>query len=144
MTEFLQSLFASIFNNNVILATFLIATLPIIELRGAIPFATNPGFWGEYALTNWSAFAWSLLGSSAVVPILALVFLPLINWLKATKIFKKLATAIENKIKSKTTKIESAEIKNKRFSKGYWKKMLAVFIKKNLLQDVERLSVLLF
>lgn len=128
MTEFLHNLFASLFNDNVVLATILISMLPIIELRGAIPFATNPGFWAEHVLSNWKAFGWSLLGSSAVVPIIALVFLPMINWLKSTKTFKKMALWIEQKVKSKTSKIENADEKSKKFSKAYWKKMLAVFI----------------
>ena len=128
MTELIHNFFASIFGNNIILATILISTLPIIELRGAIPFATNPGFWAEHTLNNWSAFAWSLLGSSAIVPIVAIIFLPLIKWLKSTKIFKKLAISVENKIKSKTSGIENAEKKSKIFSKSYWKKIIAVFV----------------
>ena len=128
MTEFLNNLFATIFNDNIILATMLIAMLPVIELRGAIPFATNPGFWGDLAMNQWTAFGWSLLGSSAIVPIIALIFLPIINWLKKTKLFSKMALAIENRVKSKTANIENAEEKSKRFSKSYWKKMLAVFI----------------
>lgn len=128
MTEFLHNIFASIFNNNVILATIIIATLPVIELRGAIPFATNPGFWGTHTMSNWTAFGWSFLGSSMIVPIIALIFLPLINWLKTTKLFRKLAIAIENRVKSKTKNIKNADEKNERFSKSYWKKVLAVFI----------------
>ena len=128
MTEFLHNLFATIFNDNIILATILISMLPIIEIRGAIPFSTNPGFWGSLAMNEWTAFAWSLLGSSLVVPIIALIFLPLINWLKQTKMFSKLAAGIENRVKSKTANIENAEEKSKRFSRTYWKKMLAVFI----------------
>ena len=50
MTEFLHNLFATIFNDNIILATILISMLPIIEIRGAIPFSTNPGFWGSLAM----------------------------------------------------------------------------------------------
>lgn len=128
MTEFLQNLFANIFGNNVVLATILIAMLPVIELRGAIPFATNPGFWGSVALTTWPAFLWSLIGSCVIVPILALIFIPLINWLKNTKLFGKFATAIENRIKDKTSNIENANEKCTRFSKGYWKKILTVFV----------------
>ena len=78
MTAFLHNMFASIFNDNVVLATIIIATLPVIELRGAIPFATNTGFWDINALSNWAAYGWSLLGSSVIVPIIALIFLPLI------------------------------------------------------------------
>ena len=105
MTSFIHNIFANLFGNNIILATILIAILPVIELRGAIPFATNPGFWGNLTLNNWSAFFWSFLGSSAIVPIIALLFIPIINWLKNTKLFGKLATAIENRVKSKTSNI---------------------------------------
>ena len=128
MTEFLHNIFASVFNNNVILATLLISILPVIEIRGAVPFATNPGFWAEHVLTNWEAYGWSLLGSSLIVPILALLFLPLIRLLKKVKIFRNLANAIENRVKSKASGIEGAEEKSELFSKAYWKKFLAVFI----------------
>lgn len=128
MSEFISEIFANIFGNNIILATILIAMVPVIELRGAIPFATNTIFWPMIAMTNWEAFGWSLLGSSLVVPIIALIFTPLIVWLKKTKLFGKLALAIENRVKSKTSNIEGAETKSKRFSKEYWKKVLAVFI----------------
>ena len=90
MTEFLHNIFATVFNDNIILATILISMVPVIELRGAIPFATNSGFWGNLALNQWEAFGWSFLGSSVVVPILALIFLPIINWLKKTKTFNKI------------------------------------------------------
>lgn len=128
MTEFFNNLFVNLFNGNVILATILIAMIPIIELRGAIPFATNVDFWGKYTLNNWSAFGWSLLGSSAVVPILALLFIPIIKWLKSTKLFGKLAMAVENRIKSKANNIDDTNEKNKIFSKQYWKKVVGVFI----------------
>jgi len=128
MTEFIHNIFSTVFGENVILATILIAMIPIIELRGAIPFATNTGFWGSYSLTNWSAFLWSLLGSCAIVPLLALLFMPLIKWMKSTKIFKKFANALESRIKSKASNIAGAEEKSKRFSKTYWKKMIGVFV----------------
>ena len=127
MTEFINKLFSTIFGDNVILATILIAIVPIIELRGAIPFGTNSGFWKEHTLTNWQAFGWSLLGSSLVVFVLALIFKPVINMLKRIKVFNKIATALENRVKDKASNIEGANIKSKRFSKSYWKKILAVF-----------------
>jgi len=127
MTEFLNNLFATIFNDNIILATILIAMLPVIELRGAIPFATNTGFWGSLAMNQWESFGWSLFGSSLVVPVIALIFLPIIKWLKKTKLFNKLATSIENNIKNKSSGIEKSDEKSKIFSKAYWKKLLAIF-----------------
>ena len=128
MTELIHNIFATIFGDNVVLATILISMVPIIELRGAIPFATNTGFWGSLAMNNWTAFGWSLLGSSAFVPVIALMSIPLINWLKRTKLFGKLAKALENRIKNKASNIDGADEMSKRFSKAYWKKMIGVFI----------------
>ena len=85
MTDLIRDVFSTIFGDNVILATILIAMLPIIELRGAIPFAMSADFWGANALSNISAFWVSFIGSSLVVPILALIFIPVLNWLKKTK-----------------------------------------------------------
>lgn len=105
MSQAIQEIFKNLFNNNVLLATILISMLPIIELRGGIPFAMSKDLWGELALSNWKAFAFSFLGSCLVVPILALLFLPIINWLKKTKAFKKFALWVENLIKSKSKKV---------------------------------------
>lgn len=112
MTEAIRNIFSNIFGDNVILATILIAILPIIELRGAIPFGMSVEFWGANALNNIAAFLYSFLGSSLVVPVLALIFIPFINWLKRTKWFSGIATKIENRIKSKTDKI-TKDVENK-------------------------------
>ena len=128
MIEAIGNFFSTVFGDNVVLATIIIAMIPIIELRGAIPFATNTSLWGSVALSNWQAFGWSLLGSCLVVPIVAFIFTPIINWLKKTKLFGRLACAIENRVKSKADNIAGAEEKSKRFSRAYWKKILAVFV----------------
>lgn len=129
MSEFIQNIFTTIFNDNIVLATILIAMIPIIELRGAIPFATNTGFWGKLALSNWSAFGWSLLGSCLIVPFIALLFLPIINWLKKTKAFSKFAIWIENRVKKKSSNINSDKPQNNnKFNKNYLKKLLGIFV----------------
>lgn len=128
MTEFLSNLFSNMFGDNIILATVLIAMIPIMEIKGAMAFATNPGFWGALTMSNWEAMGWSLLGDCAIVPIIALVFLPLMNLLKRTKFFHKLAVGIENRIKGKSKDIEGADEKSKAFTRVWWKKVLAVFV----------------
>lgn len=125
--SFVSEFFVKLFDGNVWLATSLIAMVPIVELRGAIPFAANTSLWGSLALTNWKALLWSLLGSSIIVPIVALIFTPVINWLKKTKLFGKLANAIENRIRNKANGIAD-EQKSEKFSRAYWKKVLAVFV----------------
>lgn len=140
MTETIRNVFSTIFGDNVILATILIAILPIIELRGAIPFAMSIDFWGANAMSNISAFVYGFLGSSLVVPILALCFIPVLNWLKKTKLFAKLAEKIESRVKSKSDKInEDVQQKSqthtelvgsentKKYDKKFWLKVLGLF-----------------
>lgn len=139
MTELIENIFSSIFGNNVILATILISVVPIIELKGAIPFSMSPEIWGSFALPYWEAFIYGLIGSSLVVPILALLYTPIINWLKKTKLFKKLAEKLENRVNSKKQSIETKaeekteeentkKKKNKRvYDKKFFLKLFGVF-----------------
>lgn len=113
----IQEFFVSNFNNP-ILATLIVACLPIFELRGAIPFGMSIAFWGSKALNMGTAFLVGFIGSSLVVPFIALLFKPVLNYLKNTKLFKNLANKLEVKVKNKGSKIAS---KNTKF-----KKMLGV------------------
>lgn len=128
MAEFIGGIFASIFGSHSILATILISMFPIIELKGAIPVGMNDKFWGEYALNGTQAFLFSLLGSCLVVPILALIFKPLINWLKGTKAFRKIGTFIDNKVRKHSASISArAENSENKSKKKVLIKMLGVF-----------------
>lgn len=127
MVEAISEFFAKVFNDNVVLATILISMLPVIELRGAIPFGTNSSIWGNIALNQWSSFAWSLIGSSAIVPVLALIIIPIISWLKKTKLFGKFAKAFENRVTSKANNLVKSSKETPNIT-SYWKKFLAVFI----------------
>ena len=51
MTEFIQEIVLAIFGNNAILATIFISMIPVVELRGAIPFGSSKEIWGENALS---------------------------------------------------------------------------------------------
>jgi uncharacterized membrane protein len=59
------------------LATFVIASLPISELRGAIPVAL-----GVYKLPLWSALLWAILGNLAPIPIILWALGPVSNFLR--------------------------------------------------------------
>lgn len=137
MTAAISAFFASIFGNNIILATILISMVPLFELRGAIMFASSVELWGAVTLSPWLAYLFSFLGSSLVVPILALIFMPIINWLKKTKLFKKIGDAIYNMVSSKSQKIQSdvneinADVKisdEEKLKKTRLKKMLGIFL----------------
>lgn len=59
------------------LATFVIASLPISELRGAIPVAL-----GVYKLPLWSALLWAILGNLAPIPFILRLLEPVSNFLR--------------------------------------------------------------
>lgn len=115
----IQEFFVEHFSNP-ILATLIIAILPIFELRGAIPFGMSMAFWGSRALNLGTAFFVGFVGSSIVVPIVALIFKPVLNYLKNTKLFHTLATKLEDRVKSKGNGIAN---KNSR-----WRKILGVML----------------
>jgi len=107
MAELIENFVISIFGDNVILATILLAMIPLFELKGAIPFAMSKEIWGENALSGMEAFLWSFLGTCIVVFILAFLYKPLINWLKRTKLFKNFAEAFDTHVKNKSNKMEN-------------------------------------
>ena len=76
------------------------ATIPLIEIKGSILFARKVG------LGFLDAFYLSMLGSLAVFILLFFLLKPIINLLKKTKVFNRLAIAVESyftdKAKSKT------------------------------------------
>lgn len=133
MAEFLGEIFSSIFGTHSILATIIIAMFPVVELKGAIPVGMSEDFWGEYALSSTQAFLFALLGSCLVVPILALLFRPIINWLKGTKLFRKLGEFLEAKVKKHSSSLlEKAESvdgieEDKKRRKKLWIKIIGVF-----------------
>ena len=123
MTSVLEHFFSTVFGNNVVLATILIAIVPIIELKGAIPFSMSEEIWGTFALNSWQAFLFSFIGSSLIVPVLALIYMPIIRWLKNTKLFRSIGNAIENKVNRKKDKVE-----NKHSKTSIAIKVLSVFL----------------
>ena len=104
MAEWLKNLFVAIFGSHSEIATFIISMIPIVELRGAIPFGAA-AMWGEYALPIWQSFLFSVAGSTLVCVILTFLFMPIFNWLKKTKGFKRLAGWVERKITKNSAKI---------------------------------------
>ena len=127
MTEWLKELFVAIFGTNSQLATIIISMIPIIELRGAIPFGSAVSLWGEHALPVWQSFLYSVLGCSIVCVILTFLFWPIFKWLKETKMFKKLAGAIEKKLNNSSKSITDKVQSEKNQSRTRWIKWFGVF-----------------
>lgn len=124
MTEFIGQIFSFIFGSHSIIATIIISMLPIIELKGAIPIGMSVDYWGDFALNGTESFLYSLLGSCLVVPIIALIFTPLLNWLKKTKMFRKLGNLIDAKVKKHSNKINEQADGSKKKSKTVLKCLL--------------------
>lgn len=101
MIEALEAYLAGI---NKELAVFIISMIPIVELRGAIPFGVALGL-------EWHvAYILSVIGNIIPVPFIILLFRPVIEFLEKTKLFGKLA----RKLKKRTTsKMSDMDKKNK-------------------------------
>ena len=123
MSELIQEIVLKIFGNNPVLATIFIAMIPIVELRGAIPFGSSKELWGEKALSLFEASVYSLVGSIISAIIIILLLIPIFNLLRKMRFFEKIVATFEEKFKKQSDKIEdnSDSKKNK-----YLKKWLAV------------------
>lgn len=96
----------------------LIAVIPIVEARLAVPIAIRYGLSAPY---GWLL---SFIGSSLIVPVLLLVLIPFIRWLSKTKLFRKVGETIYEKFEKKSQGITDDDGKKK----SDFKKMLGVFL----------------
>ena len=107
MTEVISQFIYNIFQDNVILATIMFSLLPLIELKGAIPFAMSTDFWGANALTGWLAFLYSFIGCIIITVILAFIFKPIYNAIKDKKFFGSIIKFFTATIKKKSEEVNS-------------------------------------
>ncbi len=118
--EFLQSVFVI----PQIVVT-LIAVLPIVEARLALPIAM------EYGLPWFESWGLAFVGSTVIAPLLLLILIPFIKWLANTRLFKKIGSALMEKFEKKSQSVqgagENAQDEPSR-KKLEWKKAIGVFI----------------
>ncbi len=124
VTEQISKLFASVFGQNVWLATVLISIIPIIELKGAIPFGMSKAFWGDNALSGALALFCGLLGGLIVTLLLSFLLNPVVKLLKKTKLLKKITERFERSVKENKTFCNLQKTQNKKI----FFKMLGVFL----------------
>lgn len=75
-----------------IIATFVISMLPIVELRGGIPYGVG------FGLNPWLAFLVAMLGNLAPIPFILLLLDKILEWMKKQKgIIGSAANWLENK-----------------------------------------------
>ena len=102
MVEIIQEFFADTFGELAWLGILLIAMIPIIELRGAIPFALDAGKWGINVLTWWEAYLSSVVGATLPALLIVPLLIPVFNWLKKTKLFRKFVEFLDSHFKKKS------------------------------------------
>ena len=78
------------------LTVFGMSMIPVVELRGSIPWGVTQG------LPLWAVLAVSVIGNMVPVPFIILFIRPLFNWMKKkskwmAKIVEKLETRAKNK-----------------------------------------------
>ena len=107
------------------IVTVLIAALPIVEARLAMPIGLG------LKLDYFQSWLFAFIGSSMLAPLLLLVLIPFIKWLSKTRIFRKIGTALYDKFekKSKSVKVDEESGQDKEATKKTErKKMLGVFL----------------
>ena len=110
MIELIEAYFSGI---NKYLAVLIVSMLPVVELRGAIPFGISLGM-------DWkTVYFISVIGNIVPIPFIILFFRPIIEYFEKTKLFGKLAA----KLKNRTAK----KIKNaNKFKRLWWLLFVAV------------------
>lgn len=115
MVAFVEKLILSIFGNNSFFATFFISMVPVIELKGAVPFGMSAELFGTNALPWYLAWLAAAIGGLVPAFVLILIFNPLLSLMKRSKWFKKISIKIEQKYSKNAQKIEmEANMSNKK------------------------------
>lgn len=100
MGELIIKFFQGIFGNGYLVG-FIVSMIPLVELKGGILYMINVAHCNMFL-----SFLVGFLGSTLVAPILLLIFIPLINWMKGTKIFRGLADWVEGHFRKKSDQLE--------------------------------------
>ena len=84
--------------------TFFISMVPVVELRGAIPYAYANG------VAPWLAFVLSVAGNMLPVPFILLFIRKIFAWMKKYPRLGKIAYKLENRAKNKSSGVRKSEI----------------------------------
>lgn len=85
------------------LITFLISMVPIIELRGAIPYGLSQG------LPAWLVFVLSTVGNMIPIPFILLFIRRIFQWMKRYPKLAKIAEKFEVRAAKKSGKVKKSE-----------------------------------
>lgn len=85
------------------LITFLISMVPVIELRGAIPYGITAG------LEPWLVYPLAALGNLLPVPFILLFIRKIFQWMKRYEKLGKIAIKLEERAASKSGTVKKSE-----------------------------------
>lgn len=89
---------------NVAITTFLISMVPVIELRGALPFGVLNG------LNIWEAYGLAVVGNLVPIPILIVFTRKVFEWLRTkSEMLNRMVVKLENKAAEKKGLVERFE-----------------------------------
>lgn len=92
MIELIEAYFSGV---NKYLAVLIVSMLPVVELRGAIPFGISLGI-------DWkTVYFISVIGNIIPIPFIILFFRPIIEYFEKTKLFGNLAAKLKNRTAKK-------------------------------------------
>ena len=86
------------------LITFLISMVPVIELRGAIPYGMAQG------LAPWAACIISVIGNMLPVPFILLFIRKFLHWMKRYPRLGRIAEKLERRASNKSGRVQKSEL----------------------------------
>lgn len=86
------------------LITFLISMVPVIELRGAIPYGM------AHELAPWAACVISIIGNMLPVPFILLFIRKLLHWMKRYPRLGRIAEKLERRAANKSGRVRKSEL----------------------------------
>ena len=86
------------------LITFLISMVPVIELRGAIPYGMAQG------LGPWLACAVSIVGNMLPVPFILLFVRRVLHWMKRYPRLGRIAEKLERRAANRSGRVRKSEV----------------------------------
>ncbi|MBR5156838.1 MAG: small multi-drug export protein [Clostridia bacterium] len=85
------------------LVVFIVSMIPIVELRGAIPF----GF--VLDMDPWILYLLAVIGNLLPIPFILMLIRPIIRWFLKTKLLRPIGLWLESKVEKNKGKIEKYE-----------------------------------
>lgn len=133
----------------VLLVTFAVAAVPVIELKGAIPLGMGLALRYGIDLNPWVYFIFAYLGSCLPAPFIIMFLRPVLNYLAKTKFFRKLSQWINARFSKKTSQInqkadQKSEAYMEKLKNGYTEDKLKEHYRRKRIEWFKYISLFLF